>query len=480
MNVKRMFQLAGIPAAIALTVVSCGGGSGGQASLGGAGTVGVSSGPITGFGSVFVNGVEFKTAGAQVTVNGASATPADLKVGMMVQVDGSIDANGSTGTAAKIRYDDDVEGVVDSVAPTKNSLVVMGQKVVVDNMTVFHGVTGLANIQAGNVVEVSGMVDAAGVVHATHIELKKTSFAAGDQLNLRGKVASLDTTNSTFDIGTQTVSYATANLNGLPSGLRNGMTVEVKSRQGVNANGQLVASAVEGISNNLRAADGSEMELKGLVTAFTSPMDFSVNGQPVTTTSSTRFEHGTASSIALNARIEVEGTTNAQGVLVAHKVNIEPHAEIEVSADVEAVDPTKGTVTLMGQQFTVDANTTYRDESSLQARFFRIKDIAVGDRLDVRGYQSGGTLVATRIERNNAPSGALVELKAKVTGVSSPDLQMLGMTVTTDGATAFRLADTTVSAATFFSKVTAGDVLDVKGSLTGGGSIQAVSVGQDN
>lgn len=477
MKIKRMMQLAGIPAAIALTLVSCGGGTGGQAS---AGATGISSGPITGFGSVFVNGVEFKTSGAQVKVNGSSATPGDLKVGMMVQVDGSIDGNGTTGTATKIVYNDDVEGVVDSVDAANNALVVMGQKIVVDNLTVFHGITALAALKAGNIVEVSGMVDGSGVIHATHIELKKTSFATGDHLNVRGKVSNLDTANSTFDLGAQAVTYASANLNGLPSGLSNGMTVEVKSTQGVNANGQLVAWAVDGISNDMRAADGEEMELKGLVTAFTSPTDFAVNGQPVTTTSGTRFHNGTASSIALNSRIEVEGTTNAKGVLVADKVSIEPHTEIEVSADVQAVDTANGTLTLLGQQFTVDSNTVYRDESSMQARFFRIKDIAIGDRLDVRGYLSGGTRVATRVERSNPLAGAPVELKAKVSSVNSPDLLMLGMTVGTDAATAFRMGETATTSAAFFAKVAAGDMVDVKGSLMGDGSIQAAYVQWDH
>jgi len=51
MHIKRIIQLAGIPAAVALAVVSCGGGSTSQVGAAGGGTaagstVGVSSGPI--------------------------------------------------------------------------------------------------------------------------------------------------------------------------------------------------------------------------------------------------------------------------------------------------------------------------------------------------------------------------------------------------------------------------------------------------
>ena len=58
-------------AAIALTIVGCGSessGGGGVAGIGGSGYV--SSGSVSGFGSVFVNGVEFETDSATFDVDG--------------------------------------------------------------------------------------------------------------------------------------------------------------------------------------------------------------------------------------------------------------------------------------------------------------------------------------------------------------------------------------------------------------------------
>ena len=66
-------------------------------------------GQITGFGSIYVNGIEFDTAGASYEVDDAVASDDDaLAVGMVVKVEGSVNADGSTGTAFSVSYDDDI------------------------------------------------------------------------------------------------------------------------------------------------------------------------------------------------------------------------------------------------------------------------------------------------------------------------------------------------------------------------------------
>ena len=46
----------------------------------------ISSGAITGFGSVFVNGVRFETSSAAFMINGKPGTQADLRVGHVVRI----------------------------------------------------------------------------------------------------------------------------------------------------------------------------------------------------------------------------------------------------------------------------------------------------------------------------------------------------------------------------------------------------------
>ena len=71
----------------------------------------ISSGAITGFGSVFVNGVRFETSGAAFTINGRPGTQADLRVGDVVKIHGHRDGAGNC-TADHIDFDDLVKGPV--------------------------------------------------------------------------------------------------------------------------------------------------------------------------------------------------------------------------------------------------------------------------------------------------------------------------------------------------------------------------------
>ena len=65
------------------------------------------SGPITGFGSVFVNGVEYATSAAQITINGQSGTEAQLRAGEIVTLQGTVNSDGTTGAATTLNLNCD-------------------------------------------------------------------------------------------------------------------------------------------------------------------------------------------------------------------------------------------------------------------------------------------------------------------------------------------------------------------------------------
>ncbi len=127
---------------------------------GGIGGSGISQGPITGFGSVFVNGIEHFLTSATIVVNGDEAGDADLKLGMIVRVAGAVDSAAGTGDATEIEYEQNLEGPVDSIDPLTDRLIVLGQLVVLDGLTVFDdlvdqeidgvfdGVVDLADLKA--------------------------------------------------------------------------------------------------------------------------------------------------------------------------------------------------------------------------------------------------------------------------------------------------------------------------------------------
>ena len=123
----------------------------------------VATGPVTGFGSVFVSGNEFETNGAVITVDGqANAGEGQLKKGMVVLLNGTISEDFRTGqtvqrTAKTILYEDTIEGPVQSVAQDGLSLVVLGQTVLINQSTIIDpSVPALSNLKPNDLVEVSG------------------------------------------------------------------------------------------------------------------------------------------------------------------------------------------------------------------------------------------------------------------------------------------------------------------------------------
>lgn len=466
-QLRNMFVIA-----VSLFVMfSCGGGGGGSTSTGSSGgtggtsSAGVSTGVITGFGSVFVNGVEYDTTGATFTVNGKAATESDLKLGMVVTIHGS---NGSTtGKAIAIEFDHDAQGPVGNVDVANNWLEVMGQTVVVDNMTVFDGTT-LDTIAVGNVIEVSGWPDANNLIHATRIEFKKTAMTAGvDEIEVEGTIANLDSNAQTFTIGDLTVSYGGAT--GLPgAGLSNGQFVKITSTQGVNASDQLVATNIK-VKDTSTGTQNERLEVQGLITNFNSASDFTVNNQKVQTNSSTQYENGTPADLALNAKVTVRGTLDASGVLVADRVSIQTAGTVQLEGNVEAVNISAGSITVSGQTVTVTATTIMQDSSTAAKPSLQLADIVAGDQVTIVVCQDGATLVACRLERTaiaaQAPpdTPATVALLGTVDSVAAPNLVILGVTIVTSANTTFKNGTDVVSSSAFFGAVAAGDTARAMG-----------------
>lgn len=110
MKTSILFSTATLTSALLIAGCSGDSGIGGTAGIGGSGYI--SSGTITGFGSIFVNGVEFETSSSTFDVDDDnSLSESDLAIGMRVVVTGSVNADGITGTATSVTYDDDLEGL---------------------------------------------------------------------------------------------------------------------------------------------------------------------------------------------------------------------------------------------------------------------------------------------------------------------------------------------------------------------------------
>ena len=104
-------------------LAGCGGGSGGGGLAGIGGTGVVASGSITGFGSIFVNGVEYEIESGTCEVDDRIVSgncQANLRLGMVVTVEGTV--SGSTGTASRVVFDSAVEGPVSGLTTGPDGL----------------------------------------------------------------------------------------------------------------------------------------------------------------------------------------------------------------------------------------------------------------------------------------------------------------------------------------------------------------------
>ena len=473
-----------------LAVSGCGGGGGGDdggaapppagnpsTPTAGIGRTGIAVGPVTTFGSIVVNGVRYDTSSTTFSIDGQPGNESDLRVGDIVIVSGTIDDDGTTGIADNVIYDDAVTGTVDSIDLAGNSIVVLGQTVLIRPETSFDDdivPASIDGISIGQIVEVSGTVDANGNIVASRIEPR----TAGSQFEVHGTVSSLDTTNGRFTLGALTVDYSSATLEDFPGGtISDGDFVEAKGTS-FGANGELLATSVE-FENEIPDADeGDRLEIEGFITRFASATDFDVAGIPVTTTASTVYENGSAADLGLNVKVEVEGDLNANGVLVAEKVELEFENDVRVTAAIDSVDASAGTVVILGISVTVDASTRIEDNSDAEVEPLTLSDVNAGDFAEVRGQEiepGSGTIVAARFEREDPDDETA--LRGFVSAVTEPTLEILGVTIQTNGATQFRDAQNMpISAAEFFATVTEGSLIEATGVESGDTTIIAEEV----
>lgn len=303
----------------AAVITACGGGgdSGGTTSAATEKATAYAAGPISGFGSVIINGVRYDDSRAVVTDDDDRARARDLlRLGMMVEVDAkALNAAAGTGEALRIRYGSEIVGPVDA-APTATGLVVLGQTVTITDATVFDsGLTGgLAAIKQGDVLEIHAQFDAATQAYrATRIE----SAAGATTYKLRGTVANLNTMAKTFTLGGQVVNYGGIASDDLPPNLADGLRVRVRL-QTTQVNGEWVATAVR--TGIRKVEDRPDGDVRGAITVFKSATDFEINGLKVNA-SNASFPDGNA-GIVLGAMVEVEGAI-VDGILVATKVELE-------------------------------------------------------------------------------------------------------------------------------------------------------------
>lgn len=292
MNVLQGLRARALVAAsMVFWLTACGGGgSPGADSAPVASAAQMSAGVVTGFGSVYVDGLRLDDSQAQVVSVGAdgSVRTVPLQLGQRVRV-----SHDEASRATRVVVDASVIGRVAAIDISAGSLTVAGQAVVInlDNsvgpVTVFGGsYRALADVALQDVVEVHGapVVDAGNwTVRATRID-RRTD---GPGVKVSGVVSSVVNSSSekTFVLGGLTVDFGQALSNGrvTPS----------------------VERLVDGVAVRVF---GPTTALEGAVLAATAVR---IGGDREGVEPNTRIQLGGAVSEvdATNSRFQLEGTT---------------------------------------------------------------------------------------------------------------------------------------------------------------------------
>ncbi|MGA7799212.1 MAG: DUF5666 domain-containing protein [Gammaproteobacteria bacterium] len=453
---------------------SCGGGSGGGGIIAGIGGTGITaSGTITGFGSIFVNGVEYQTGNTAVTINDTGATASELKLGMVVKVTGQLNSDGITGTATSVAYDADLKGPI-VAAPTllsngSKSFQVLNTTVVVQPVsTVFDNSQypgfSFNSIAQNDLVEVSGFYDANGRLYATRIG-KVGVLSASTPVEIKGTISGYNNANS-FTVGGLTVTLSNStDLSQLTGGIVDGAYVEVKGLV-PSATATTITATTVLPEEGTFGTDVSEASVEGIVTDYNGLSNFKVAGQTVD--ASTATISPTGFQIANGVQVEVGGPISA-GVLKATKVEGRS-GEISLTVPVYSVDTVNNSIAVRLDSrtvpITVNSRTQFEDEAT-GTEPFSVTDVYPNNVLEIEGVSDGaGGVIATHVKRTAVaqpvPFTATVTAPLQSLDQTSYLLRALGVTYSTDTNTVFfNASGSQVSRGTFFSTVPPGTLVHI-------------------
>lgn len=397
-------------AATAVLIAACGGG-GDTATTGlpppvAAAPPMLTVGPITGFGSVIVNGVRFDDSAAKVEIEDSEDRIGDknggLQIGMVVALKGDRKDDGS-GHAQGISMEAEIRGPVQSVTPdasgTGGTLVAMGQSITTTATTTFLGVTKLADLKAGDIVQIHGLNKTSGEITAFLIQKKDSAIA----YKTYGKVSAHDATGKTFKIGTLLVKYDDKTLlRKLPATSWNDLVVRVRGLAT-----DFTASPLEFKAARIKQAGDfgddnnklNEAEVKGFISDLAADKSgFKINGVEVKVDGKTAYlpTGKSASDLATGVLVEAEGSI-ANGVITATKVKFENENELEV--ELKGAISNFKTAADGTFAFTVrnqDVVTTKTTAIDLRGRAAALAD---GVKVEVKGRQIvDGKLIAARVK----------------------------------------------------------------------------------
>jgi Domain of unknown function (DUF5666) len=454
MNVLARLLTATAVILAAIALAGCGGGMQAGVGSGGSGApLAVGLGPVTGFGSIIVNGERYDESAAEVLVDerpdGArAATVAAIRLGMRTELQHRNLAVATATVAAE------VVGPVSSLSAT--GFVALGQTVLVNAdpvRTAFEGFDSLADLAAGAVVEVHGDRAGNGDILATRVELKPAGLAlvrvAGTAANVIGR---------SFSIGALSVDATAATF--VPAGATIANGQRVVAWTDVPYTGGALAAKIVRIGASTIAPNAA-VTIDGVIGDFQGVGSFRVSGVPVDAGRVSAIVGGAVADLRNGLQVRMRGTFTGT-VLNA--------TSLEILQAAQATVPLTGPITDF-----VTADAAFRIRNTLarvSPQTIYVNGVAAnlgnGAVVKTTGLLVDGTVQLTTVE--------FLPMAADAQGVVSGRISAPVGAIAADGSRSFRLdglkEDVKATPATAYRNGASADLapgrqVKVKGSLEG-------------
>lgn len=448
---------------------------GGAVGSGGTGApLSVSAGTVTGFGSIIIDGARFDDRGASVRVETepGQSVIAEVKLGQQVEADFEVD-----GVAKAVRIEAQVLGTVSEVLP--DGMKLLGQTVFVNAapasgpVTQFAGgYARLADVKAGDVVEIHGVSTLRGTTYAIQATRAEKKPFLPAYLRVASVVSGLAAAGASraFMLGELMVDGTNANLSPEGRALANGQTVVVLAKP--NALQPLQGGGLRLSANQIRIKERLNgpllAYLGGVVTQYdAAATTFMLGGIKVNFATATVVPSGR--TLANGQYVQVRGSFASDGSLVAGQAKIrdgrdEPEAEL------------KGTLTgfdSASRSFMIrDVNV---DAGDAQFEGCPANGLSNGLFVEVNGSLSASGVLAQKVHcEAGEPVGAIVERKGVVSDVRIVDSSSGSFMLAPSGTLAGGgpLLSVQWNAQTFFRNLAAdsslnGKTVEVEGVING-------------
>lgn len=455
-------------------VASCGSSGGGSSDqVAGVGGTGIAVGKTTGFGSIFVNGIQFETGSSEFVVDGnAMATQDDLALGMVVTVTAETESGSFNGVALKVVYDDEVEGPVAATPVevpgsngTQKTFDVFGQTITIDSTATLYEDIGFDTLDAGDIVEISGFRESPTQIRATYVKKTGDLVLTVSEVELRGIISNyMAGPPETFVVDGVTITTHPGTIIDVPNGiLQNGLNVEVEGV--IQTPTSVLADEIEfeeeGFGNEVE-----DVSLQGVIANYVDDSNFEIDGQAVDASGALFFPPGAVLTNGLE--VEVEGDI-VGGILIADELEVR-EGETEIETFVSLVDvagnrfevsfgPLPGSIVV-----NVDAQTTFDDDAgAMPLENMTLNDLAVGNFVKIEGQEINDEVLASVVKREDISEADELKLEGAVDDHLDENwIEVLGIRYTVNGSTNYEDQTGPITSTQFYLQLVNGDLVEIE------------------